>query len=530
MLTVESREYTSSLGRLLLILMLLLGSGFLAVVLRRQASPDAGPQEHSVADRRRTMPQTIAYLLAVGFPILLALCAGLGYLYTAALLTTKLVQTIWLAIVLLVLHGLAMRWLYHARGRLALERIRAAQPAPETVATAPAAVAAGSRAPEDSARMAVFPAVQPETDMATINVQTRRLLKLAISAFALVGAWIIWGDVIPSLKFLDFQLWTSHIETTQMVPGPDGTEVPRNVIDVRVFTLGHALTALAVLLLALVAARNIPGVLEVTVLQRLPIDSGARYATTAVVRYLIYIVGVVTAFNLMGIGWDKVQWLVAALGVGLGFGLQEIVANWVSGIILLFERPLRVGDVVTVGDVTGVVTRIHIRATTIRNWDRKEFIVPNRELVTGKLLNWTLTDDINRLVINVGVAYGTDTKRVGELLHEIVGAHDNVADDPAPIVTLEEFGDSTLNFVVRCYLPSLDNRLATLHDLHSAIHQRFGDENIEIAFPQLDLHLRSGATGSNPAAPAPDSGHAPAGNGADGKSLTQPDDAEAPAS
>jgi len=139
-------------------------------------------------------------------------------------------------------------------------------------------------------------------------------------------------------------------------------------------------------------AKNIPGLLEIVVLQKLPIDTGGRFAVTAIARYLITVVGVVVAFGAIGVGWSKVQWLVAAISVGLGFGLQEIFANFVSGLMLLFERPIRIGDVVTVGGITGTVTRIRIRATTITDWDRKELVIPNKEFITGQVVNWTLSD------------------------------------------------------------------------------------------------------------------------------------------
>jgi potassium efflux system protein len=225
----------------------------------------------------------------------------------------------------------------------------------------------------------------------------------------------------------------------------------------------------------------------------LPLDAGARYALTTLTRYVAIALGVVLGFSALGIGWSKLQWLVAALSVGLGFGLQEIFANFVSGLIILFERPIRVGDVVTVADVSGVVTRIQTRATTVTDWDRKEFIVPNKEFITGRLLNWTRADKINRIVINVGIAYGSDTALARELLEKVVAEHPEVVDDPAPLITFEGFGDSALNFVVRCYLPRLDKRLVTIHDLHVAIDQAFREAGIEIAFPQRDLHLRSGA-------------------------------------
>jgi potassium efflux system protein len=175
----------------------------------------------------------------------------------------------------------------------------------------------------------------------------------------------------------------------------------------------------------------------------------------------------------------------------LGFGLQEIFANFVSGLIILFERPVRVGDVVTVDEVTGVISRIRMRATTITDWDRREFIVPNKEFITGRLLNWTLSDQVNRVVLNVGIAYGSDTRLAADLLMRIAKEHPLVLEEPPPRVTFEAFGDNSLNFVVRCYLPDLDNRLDVIHDLHMAVDAAFRRAGIEIAFPQRDIHIRS---------------------------------------
>ena len=161
---------------------------------------------------------------------------------------------------------------------------------------------------------------------------------------------------------------------------------------------------------------------------------------------------------------------------------------------MLFERPIRVGDIVSVGNVMGTVSRIRIRATTITNWDRMDYVVPNKELITGRLLNWTLTNTINRIVVNVGVAYGSDMHRARQILLDVAAKHPLIMDDPAPIATFEGFGNSPLNLVLRCYLPDFAERRETLHQLHEQGNQAFEKEGIEIAFPQLDLHLK-GAQG-----------------------------------
>lgn len=172
---------------------------------------------------------------------------------------------------------------------------------------------------------------------------------------------------------------------------------------------------------------------------------------------------------------------MAAASVGLGFGLQDIFANFVSGIILLFECPIRVGDVITIGDTTGSVSQIRFRSTTIIDADRKELVVPNKDLITGKLLNWTLSDQTNRLKIRVAVNYQSDPNRVRQLLQEIALADPMVLKDPSPTATFEEFGPNSLIFMPCAFLPSLDDRSKVLHELHSTIHARLQSEGLSIA-------------------------------------------------
>jgi potassium efflux system protein len=253
--------------------------------------------------------------------------------------------------------------------------------------------------------------------------------------------------------------------------------------------LSDLLLSLIVLALSLAAGRNVPAMLELLVLQRLPMQSGERHAITTLARYGIVIVGFVLAFSTIGIGWSKVQWLVAAVSVGLGFGLQEIFANFVSGLILLFERPARVGDIVSVGEVTGRVTRIRIRATTIQDWDRKELVVPNREFVTTRFVNWTLSDSIVRWTIPVGVAYGSDTKKALELLLQAARESRWALGEPKPEATFVRFGDSSLDLQLRVYLDMGSVEVGWITELHQSIDRLFHEHGIVIAFPQRDVHL-----------------------------------------
>jgi len=305
-----------------------------------------------------------------------------------------------------------------------------------------------------------------------VSAQTRQLVRVALGAVTAVGLYAIWDDVLPAFRLLQrVELWT--------------------VGDDIVITLANVVVAILVFAGAALAARNVPGLLEIAVFQRLPLDSGVRYAARAISRYLIVITGTVIGFGAVGLTWSDVQWLVAAMTVGLGFGLQEIFANFVSGIILLFERPIRVGDTVSLGTTTGTVTRIQTRATTITDFDRKELVVPNKEFITGQLINWSLSDNILRLVIPVGIAYGSDVDLAESKLLEAAKECSYVLAQPEPSVLFDSFGDNALQLQLRVFIASFDHWLRTRHWIHKAIDRKFREAGIEISFPQRDLHLRS---------------------------------------
>jgi potassium efflux system protein len=449
----------NSLGRLAFIVWLLATAVFLKRVLRQEG----GALSELIAYNRGGWLDRLSFVwrpLAIGAPLALALLAGVGYYYTSMQLVGRLQATAWLLLGTLVAWAVVLRWLLLARRQLAINQARQRREAAqfqtdETPGLPPAADAAS------------------ELNLSAINSQTRQLIASFAVLAVMLGVWFIWVDVLPALGLLDrFVVWGE-----QAVEGH--------------VTLSDAFVVLLIAVMTTIAAKNIPGLLEIALLQRLPLDSGLRYAVSAVSKYLISIVGITAACAQMGIRWEKVQWLVAAISVGLGFGLQEIFANFISGLIILFERPVRPGDVVTVGDVTGCVTQIRIRATTITDWDRKELLVPNKELISGRVMNWTLSDRVVRITLRIGVAYGSDIARTTQILVQIVNEQAGVLQEPPPSVTFEAFGESTLDFVVRAFLVSLDETLKVKHQLNTRIEAELRAAGIEIAYPQQDIHVRS---------------------------------------
>ena len=353
--------------------------------------------EHRTGWANRTRP--IWYPLSFGVPIVLTLMAFFGYFFTAGELTWRLEAMIWVLATLFYIREFLVRWFVVNHRSLRIEQARQRRIALKEAAEAETPTNPGT---EDSPAVDLTQTiVEEKTDLQIVGEQTNRLINTALLLAAFVFAWFLWVDVLPALRILDnYKLWSTTVEAT--VESLDADGVASVITETRVvpITIASLLAALLFGVITFTAARNVPGLLEIALLQRLPVHPATRYAIRTVTRYVIMVVGIVLTFGAIGVGWAKVQWLAAALTVGLGFGLQEIFANFVSGLIILFERPVRIGDVVTIDSVSGTVSRIQIRATTITDWDRKDYIVPNKEFVTGRLLNWTLLDSTNRIVIH----------------------------------------------------------------------------------------------------------------------------------
>jgi potassium efflux system protein len=316
-------------------------------------------------------------------------------------------------------------------------------------------------------------------DIPKINAQTRKLLHVTLTLAVILGFWLIWKNILPAFSFLD------HIVLWQHKTIVDNQESYQPI------TLTNLLIAVFYLFVAVVTVRNFYGVLELLVFRRWEIETGSRYAINQLSKYVFITVAFILIANELGGSWSQVQFLVAALGVGLGFGLQEIFANLVSGIILLFERPIRVGDIVTIGDVTGTVSRIQMRATTLLDNDQKELIVPNKTFITSQLTNWTLSDATTRIVLPIGIAFGSDVKFAHELMLKTVRETPLILDNPEAFVVFVGFGESSLNFSIRAFVSEPIHRWAVIHDLNMRLEHILRENNIEIPYPQREVRVRT---------------------------------------
>ena len=406
-------------------------------------------------------------IVTLAMPLLMGVVAVTGYMYSASILLDRSIQTLLFALVLALISELGARWLLVVRRRVRLKELLARRAAAreQENAESPVSTVEGTAIPEAG------------EDLATLDSDSRALINVVLSIVALLGVVAIWSPVFPALVNLSgITLWeyAKDVSGEQMM--------------VRV-SLADLLLALLLSALTFAAARSLPALVEIILRQRGSIPTGSRLAFATLARYSIVLIGLGMVLSIIGINWSKLQWLVAALGVGIGFGLQEIVANFISGLIILIERPVRVGDVVTVGEDTGRVVRIQIRATTIRKWDEQELIVPNKEFITSRVVNWSLSDETCRILFMVGIAYGSDVEKALRLINEAATEHPVVLAEPPPLVTFESFGDNSLNLGLRCYVPSVSDRLQTTTALHVAINRKFADAGIVIAFPQRDVHL-----------------------------------------
>lgn len=420
----------------------------------------------------------LGLLFLAAAPLLIGFLPLLGYFDTAVALQTRVLQTTALLLAIAILYGVLRRLLLIAQRRLALRKAldRRARLVAERAQRAE--LGEDDEDHEDDMSEMMSEPEELEEERERISNQTRRVLLYLAAAGGIAFLLTVWADILPALGIAnEITLWTGYSTL-------DGNRIERpvtlwNLILFGVFIVG-----------GFVAAYNIRGVLEVGPFQRLALSTGSRYAIDAIVGYLLVGAGIIAGFLQLGLDWSRLQWIIAALGVGLGFGLQEIVANFISGLIILFERPVRVGDTVTIGELEGNVTNIAIRATTIRDFDNLEVLLPNKSIITENVINWTLRDSVMRIIVPIGVAYGSDVDAVRAILMKIADDENDVLDSPEPRVFFMEHGDSSLDFEVRVFISNPRKRFRVRHELNTAINKALTNAGIEIPFPQRDIHMR----------------------------------------
>lgn len=422
--------------------------------------------------RDRTIFKIVRILLQLVPVILIALIA-LGYYYTALNLITHIINTYIAWVVWSLVRHTIYRGVTVASRRLAYRRLQEKRQQKQQDSS-------DASASDD---VVVITEQEEGLDLNEVRSQLLRFADFFIWTALFAIFYYVWSDLVTVVSYLrDITLW-QQTSTTE-------TGVVTETI-----SLFNLIVALVIIVITYILVRNIPGILEVLIFSRVKLSQGTPYTITTLLTYIFVAVGGAWAFSTLGMSWSKLQWLFAALSVGLGFGMQEIFANFVSGIILLFERPIRVGDTVTINGVTGTVAKIRIRAITMIDPDRKEVIVPNKSFVTGQVINWALSNTVTRLVVSVGVAYGSDLDLVKRLLLQAAHEQPSVLKDPEPRALFLTFGASTLDHELRVYVGQVSERNDTLDALNRRVNQLFAENNIDIAFNQLDIFIKNKDTG-----------------------------------
>jgi small-conductance mechanosensitive channel len=312
-----------------------------------------------------------------------------------------------------------------------------------------------------------------QKNAAAIILVSSRLFNLLVGAFVTVYLLVSWGvynngsEALGSVMSLGFNIGSWKVN------------------------VGLILTVFLCLYGSLLISRAVQNILVEEVFPRRGVERGVQISMGHLIHYAILLMGFLLALATLGVNFTNITIIGGALGVGIGFGLQNIVNNFVSGLILLFERPVRVGDYIEVQNLRAEIKKIGLRATTVETFDRADIVIPNSDLVTNQVTNWTRTNRIMRLTIPVGVAYGSDVPLVMKILLECAQDNPSVMSSPKPQVLFVGFGDSSLNFELRVFLSDIDYRRIVHSEILQEIDREFRLNGVEIPFPQRDLHLRS---------------------------------------
>ena len=430
--------------------------------------------------RRDAKPMLLGLvrILLVLAPIALIVLIVMGYYYTASQIIEHLVASYFAIVTWIIIRNMVYRGFNVSSRRLSYRRLQEKRALAQAKAQAQQNGQEQTVETEDSALVLQDDAIS----VSDIKNQMLKITDLVLWTALFGLLYWVWSDLVTVAYYLkEITLW-QQATTTEA-----GTVMES-------ITLLNLLVAMIVLIVTYILVKNLGGLLETLVFSNLNLSQGTPYTITTIFTYLLIIIGASIAFASLGMSWSKLQWLFTALSVGLGFGMQEIFGNFVSGIIILFERPVRVGDMVTIGSFNGTVSKIRIRATTLIDNDRKEVIVPNKAFITERVVNWALTSSMTRLVITVGVAYGSDLELVKRLLLQAAEENEAVLKDPAPAAYFLSFGASTLDHELRVYVGQLSDRVRTIDALNRRIDELFMANNIEIAFNQLDIFIKNQAT------------------------------------
>ena len=463
----NNRQFAATIGRFGFILLCF------ALVFMTNAIHRAGVPLY--IDKRGSgdnLLSRILWLIILSAPWIAIIATCFGYLSTAQVLLGRLEASVTTWFALLVIYFLIRRWMWIQKRRIEFDRAKQRR----IDRLAQRAKSEDEHTTSVNNQDAID---EPVIDLDVISAQSLQLVRSIIAMIALISMILLWSELHSAFAFMDnIKLW----RTKAII---NGTEVEQYI------SLSSLFIAILVLMITIQLVKNLPALLELGILQHLDLTPGTGYAISTVSKYIILMVGCMIAFSFVGIDWAKIQWLIAALGVGLGFGLQEIFANFISGLIMLFEKPVRIGDTVTIRDLTGTITKINTRATTIVDWDRKEIVMPNKAFITEQLVNWSLSDAITRIVLTIPATIEANTQLVMDILLKVAKQSEYVLNDPEPQVFLVDIQEGIQLFELRMFASEMSHRMPLRSEIQQLIIKEYRQHDLVLPFPPLQTNLES---------------------------------------
>lgn len=402
-------------------------------------------------------------------PLTIVIMLGLGYYYTVIQLLNRVAITLYIGFAYLIISNTLRRELYVAEIKI-LRKIRQ-----KVILNQDNDQQAHSNTNANS-----FGARFESFRLELVNNRAFKLFNAILLTISVYFMYLQWNDLAGVLTYLDkIYLW-------QNVNVVDGKTITSSL------SFGDILLAIVIVIVAVVLNHNLPMLIERLFMLRSGVAAkSTSYTIKLITSYVITGLGIIFAAGALGISWDNLQWLVAALSVGLGFGLQEIFANFVSGLIILFERQIRVGDIVTISNLSGAVNKIRIRATTIVSFDNKEVVIPNRQFITTALTNWSLSNTVTKIEFAIGIAYDADPNKAKDILRGIIRRCRDLNREKKPVVFIKSLDASAVTIMCEVFVNEIGKRKAVYDYLSTETLRLFKDHNIEIPFDQLDVTIRN---------------------------------------
>ncbi|MGP1928880.1 MAG: miniconductance mechanosensitive channel MscM [Arsenophonus sp. NC-WZS1-MAG3] len=465
----NDREFAPSLGRICFLL-LCIALSLITHNLKRVGVPlyldRHGSGENAISN--------ILWLLLIIAPIFSAVAALLGYLSTSQELLARLETSVAIWFFLLIIYHIIRRWMSIQRRKIAFERAKQRR---ADILAQRAKDEGDNNSNINSSSEGLVDIEESTIDLDAISAKSLGLVRSILTMIALVSLILIWSELHSAFSFLEnIRLW--NVTTT--VNGVD---------TIQSITLSSLFITILIIIITAQLIRNLPALLELALLQHLDLTPGTGYAITTLTKYTIALIGSLVGFSMLGIEWSKLQWLIAAMGVGLGFGLQEIFANIISGLMILFEKPIRIGDTVTIRDLTGSITKINTRATTLTDWDHKEIIIPNKAFITEQFINWSLSDTITRIVLTIPAPADIDSSKISQILLNAAKKTPMILINPAPEVYLVDLQQGIQIFELRIYAAEMGHRMPARHEVHQNILLGFSQHGITLSFPPFQARV-----------------------------------------